>query len=166
MEQPKRVIASRWTREDYDRRPKEFDPDIAQRILEMLENGEILDFICVQDRDFPLPGTFMRWVDQEPELSIQYAASMRRRSAVIFENAIAAAESGEWDAATRMRAAQHYAERMSPERFGRPSASVASQTPNTQAANDQPSSPDYFNELKKRIDAMAARAAASKELAK
>lgn len=113
-------MATRWTPSEYRQRPREYDPRLARQIVEMVENGESLVELCSEDRDLPLPGTFLRWCDDNPDLNREYRAACRRRSECMVDSMIDA--SMDVDPArgrNRIVVAQFHAERLNPKKYAK-----------------------------------------------
>jgi len=152
---------SRWTDEDYRSRPRDFDPLLADQILERLENGEMLPEICRMSLSLPLPATFLRWLEEDQALADRYARSRRLGNEVNFDEIVAEARSGRPDAPTRVAALKHHTERSEPEKYG---PRVTNR--NVDVPDDRPAGIDHAAEFRRRIEAMAARKAAAREAAR
>lgn len=53
--------------------PTKRTPEVVEEILQRLSDGEPLAVICRSDKKFPHPNVWLRWVDDDEELSIAYA---------------------------------------------------------------------------------------------
>ena len=146
------IYQPRWAEEDYRRRPTLFDPDIADAIILRIMNGETLNALCANNRDYPLPGTFLLWLQQEPEVNLRYRKAKGIQSELMVEGILEDGKSGQWDAGTRVRAGQIYAEKTDPMRYG-PKATVV--IPHEEEAAPQI---DHTAELRRKIAVMAERA--------
>lgn len=149
-----RTVAPRWTPDDYRQRPTEYDPLVAERILRRVENGEMLPAICATDRDMPLPGTFLRWVDLDSDLKKEYNLARQRGTEVNVDEAVVAAQSR--NAAVggnESRALMWHAERQWPEKYG-PRAFVK-----TKEGEVEDGGVDYRAEVRRKIDLLAEKIA-------
>lgn len=146
------IYQPRWAEEDYRQRPKEFDPDIAQAIIERVLNGETLNSLCANNRDYPLPGTFLLWMEQEPEYHLRYRKAKNIQTELLVDGILEDGKAGTWDAGVRVRAGQIYAEKSDPMRYG-PKATVYIPRQEEEAPQV-----DHTVELRRKIAAMAERA--------
>lgn len=149
------IYQPRWADEDYYLRPKDFDSRIADQIIDKVMNGETLNTLCANNRDYPLPGTFLLWMEQEPEYNLKYRRAKNIQSEVLVDGMLEDGHSGLWDAGVRMQAGKNYVEKTDPMRFG-PKATVY-QVP--KEAEDKPVV-DHTAELRRKIAAMAEKARA------
>lgn len=145
---------SRYTPDEYRQRPRDFDPGLADEILQRVENGETLVAACFE-RAMPLPATFLTWVDDDPNLAERYEVALRRGTDVVFDEALEAA----FDADTHRGSLRHKAlmtraERLMPERYG-PRA-VLKTGPEK---DDATSGIDHQAEVRRKLGAMAKRLA-------
>ena len=115
-------------------------------------NGETLNALCANNRDYPLPGTFLLWLRAEPELNLLYRRSKEIQTEVLVEGILEDGKAGTWDASTRARAGQVYVEKTDPGRYG-PRATVV-----TERREEEAPVTDHTLELKRKINAMAERA--------
>jgi len=120
------VYQPRWAEEDYRRRPKSFDPEIALLIIERIKNGETLNALCANNRDYPLPGTFLEWLEQEPDMMARYRRAKNIQAELLVDGMLEDGKCGMWDAATRVAAGKTYVEKTDPARYG-PRATVINQ---------------------------------------
>jgi len=146
------IYQPRWGEDDYRRRPKDFDPRIAEAIIERIMNGETLSALCANNRDYPLPGTFLLWMEQEPEYNLRYRKAKTIQMEVLVDGILEDGKAGTWDAGTRFRAGQVYIEKTDPARYG-PRAMVF-----TMPKEEEPVQIDHTAELRRKIGDMAARA--------
>jgi hypothetical protein len=155
------VYQPRWSEDDYYRRPKVFDPDVAQAIIDKIMNGETVNAVCSNNRDYPLPGTFFLWLEQEPEYNLRYRRAKVIQAEVLVDGILEDGKAGTWDAGVRVNAGKIYAEKSAPERYG-PRAMVI-----TAPKNDEPPPVDHTAELRRKIstitDRVKAREAAGAE---
>lgn len=136
----------------FRQRPVDFDPDTADAIIEMIANGESLNEIC-EDRDAPLPATFLRWCRDEKGLGDRYLAALEMHADVVFDEALSAAyDPDSLRGGLRNRALMTRAERMMPDKYG-PRSTVR----NTQPKEDEGAGIDYGVEVRRKIQAMADR---------
>lgn len=145
------LYQQRWTEDDYRRRPKDFDPEIAQQIIDRVMNGETLNALCNNNRDYPLPGTFLTWLELEPSFAVKYKQAKAIQAEVLMDGILEDGKSGTWDAQTRVRAGQIYAEKTSPEKYGSRAMLIEQKKP-----EELPIDPTA--ELRKKINSMAERA--------
>ena len=145
-------LQPRWTPEEYRQKPKLYDPVLADRVLERLRNGETLGLICQQDLSMPLPGTFLEWCEQEPDLAARYAAARRMGAEVNFDAALEESGRGPIPNSTLVATLRWHTERSAPEKFG-PRSTIKLQDPK------EPSDAgyDYGAEVRRKIEDMAAR---------
>lgn len=133
-------------------RPDFYDPDIADVIIQMIANGETLSDIC-EDRDAPLPATFLRWCKEDERLMERYHEALESHVDVIFdESAAQAFDSDSVRAGVRHRALLTRAERMMPEKYG-PRATLRQ----TKEVPDEGSGIDYAGEVRRRIETISER---------
>ena len=120
------IYQPRWADDDYMHRPKSFDPDIAVAIIERIKNGETLNAVCSNNRDYPLPGTFLEWLEQEPDMNARYRRAKTIQTELLVDGILEDGKAGTWDAAARVNAGKIYAEKTDPARYG-PRATVINQ---------------------------------------
>lgn len=142
--------APRWAPEDYRQRPRDYDPKIADHIIDMIEQGETLSAICGGDRDLPLPGTFVRWAEDEDELGRKYERAVRIGSIVHNDEIL---EEGRKGNGLNVHALKLHTERALPGKFG-PRAAMAPPP----AREDTSAGIDHGAELRRKIEQMADRA--------
>lgn len=151
----------RWTADDYRQRPREYDPLCADIIIDHVNNGETLSVICLNDRDLPLPGTFLLWTEQEPELAVRYNDALRRGTDLNFGRIAEEATNADGMSSIRIAGLKHYTERAYPEKYG-PRSIIKNLTPKDQE-NELPGGYDFTAEFRRKIESMAKRIALSKE---
>ena len=117
-------------------------------------NGETLNALVANNRDYPLPGTFLMWLRQEPEYNLRYRRAKEIQTELLVDGILEDGKAGTWDAGVRVRAGQIYAEKTDPGRYG-PKAAVW--MPPQQESDSGPVV-DHTAELKRKINAMAERA--------
>jgi hypothetical protein len=146
------IYQPRWAPEDYRQRPKDFDPELTEEIIVKIMNGETLNALCANNRDYPLPGTFLLWLRQEPDYGAKYRRAKEIQTELLVDGILEDGKAGTWDASTRVRAGQIYAEKTDPGRYG-PRATIIT-------TRDEDAEPvtDHTLELKRKINAMAERA--------
>jgi hypothetical protein len=140
----------RWTPDEYRKKPKEYDPGLAEAIVERLREGEMLPTIC-KDRDMPLPGTFLYWVSLDNELENKYIAARRIGAEVNMDLMVCAAESRDSRMAdTLSRSLTTWVEKTDPTKYG------ARATIRTKEG-DEDGGIDYRTEVQRRVDAISAK---------
>lgn len=138
--------------DDYVARPRHFDPALADIIIDMLANGEVLTDICLDER-MPLPATFLMWCREDEQLNERYRTAMELSADVTFDEALSAAYSHDTNQANiRYRAHMARAERLMPEKYG-PRTTIR----NTKEVDDAAAGIDYQSEVRRRLAAMAQR---------
>lgn len=153
-----RPITARWTPDDYRQRPRDYDPSLADDIVDRIANGEMLPVIC-NDRDMPLPGTFLRWVDEDPSLEERYLKARRYGTDVNLDEAVVAAHNSDPGlAGARSRSLMWHVERSMPEKYGPKSAMRI-----TEGKEKDVGGIDYAAEVRRKLDAMARRRRARRE---
>jgi len=151
------IYQPRWAEDDYLRRPVDFDPDLADAIILRVMNGETLNALCSNNRDYPLPGTFLLWMEQEPAYNLKYRKAKSIQTELLVDGIIEDGKAGTWDASTRVQAGKIYAEKTDPMRYG------SRATITTVQREEEPVQVDHTAELRRRIKAMADRAKAQEE---
>ena len=68
--------------------PTKRTPEVVEEILQRLSDGETLAAICRSDKKFPHPNVWLRWVDDDEELSIAYARARDVGADAIAEQAL------------------------------------------------------------------------------
>lgn len=145
------VPKPRYTKEDYRDRPRDYDPSIANEIIDRISNGEMLAQIC-DNRDMPLPGTFLRWCDADPILEKEYIDARRRSAEVsLDEMVIHAMTSDPSLAGTRSRALKDYVQMTDPARYG-PRATIR-----IPGEGEGDGGIDHRAEVRRKIEALAKR---------
>lgn len=140
-----------WRDANARQRPKEVDYQLCDRIFEAVANGADLVSLCTYDRDLPLPGTFLRWVQRDPTLAQEWQEALTIRTTVGVEEMLLVAEdSNPHRARVRFDARRFHAERLMPQRYG-PRAYLHN--------GDKPENdaPDYGSEIRRKLDQMAQR---------
>lgn len=136
----------------FNSRPTAYDPELADTIIDMIASGESLNEIC-EDRDAPLPGTFLRWCNEDAKLDERYRAALTLQADVLFEEATSAAfDPDSMKASIRHRALMARAERMMPDKYG-PRSTVRS----TKEVPDEAGGIDYAGDVRRRLEAMSSR---------
>jgi hypothetical protein len=144
------VYEQRWTPEEYRQKPRDYDPGVAEDIILRLENGEMLPAIC-RDRDMPLPGTFLKWVELDPELEKQYIRARKLASEINMDLMVCAAQSRDnRQADTLSRVLGMWAEKTDPARYS------ARSTVRTKEGNED-GGIDYREEVRRRVEAISAK---------
>jgi hypothetical protein len=146
------VYQPRWSEEDYRKRPKVFDPDLTLEIIERITNGETLNALSANNRDYPLPGTFLLWLEQEADMKARYVRAKRIQTELLVDGILEDGKAGTWDAATRVKAGQLYAEKTDPGRWG-PKATVFTAPEPEPTVVDS----DIPHEVKRKVEQMAER---------
>ena len=147
------VITPRWTPDDYRTRPKEYDPAVADIILERLANGEMLPAICSSDRDMPLPGTFLRWCELDPILESQYVSARRIGTEVnLDEMVIASQNKNVSQAILCTKALKDHVQLTDPARYG-PRSVVRT----SGEGEKEDGGIDYRAEVRRKVEALATR---------
>lgn len=108
----------RWTPEDYLQRPTDLDRQCVDYILVRLENGETLTAVCEENRDMPLPGTFLRWTREDSGIAERYQQAVADGTDVRFQEMLDTAASTRSTASLEFQALKHYTERQMPDRYG------------------------------------------------
>lgn len=153
-------LEPRWTPVEYRQKPRDFDPIVADEVLDRISNGETLGLICKTSLAMPLPGTFLRWCEQDPALATRYAEARRIGTDVNFDAALEEASRGPIPNQTLVKTLQWHAERSVPEKYG-PRSTLRL------ADNKEPSDAgfDYGAEVRRKIEDMAARREAARAAA-
>lgn len=134
--------------EAYRQRPTAFCPRTADLVLMRLENGESLAKVC-EDIDYPLPGTFLRWVEDDEALRGRYEAARRIRSHVLVDKMIDAGEMADAQRGRlRMDAYRTVAEKTAPDIYGRGRG-------DTPPGSDGRPLVDHVSELRQQIEKIA-----------
>ena len=154
----------RYTSQDYRDRPREPDPETVDYILERVANGEALDEIVEPDRDLPLPGTFLRWLREDPTLEERYRVAMHSNYDIAHHRILPAAYSDERYAQLQVNALKMYIEMGAPQKYG-PRSVVKTLGPD----DEDVAGVDYAADIRREIETMArnmearARAAADSQ---
>lgn len=144
----------RWTPEEYRQKPRDYDPLLADEIIRRLREGEMLPTIC-RDRDMPLPGTFLEWVELDPDLEAKYIRARRAGAEINLDFMVCAAESRDARMAdTLSRALTTWTEKTDPNKYG-PRATVRLKE------GEEDGGIDYREEVRRRVDAIANKLAAT-----
>jgi hypothetical protein len=128
-----------------------FDPTIAEAIIERIMNGETLNALTANNRDYPLPGTFLLWMEQEPDFNLRYRRAKQIQTELLVDGILEDGKGGTWDAHTRMKAGQIYTEKTDPARYG-PRATIWQAPPEEESPKV-----DHTAELRRKIAAIAER---------
>lgn len=140
----------RYTPEEYRKRPREYDPRIADQIIERLRNGESLIEMCHLDRDLPLPGNFVAWTFQDPNLRAAYNQALEIQSEVFVDEMITLSDGPDAQRAkVQIDARRFAASSHAPERYGRGKDRGNS--------IEDAVSPDYGLEVRRKLEAMSQR---------
>lgn len=153
---------SRWTPEEYRQKPRDWTPHLEEIVLDRIANGDLLVDICA-DRDLPLPGTFLRWCDEDPSgLGDRYRKALAIGMDVNFDEAVSEAFGSDvFRAGLRSRALMQRAERGLPAKYG-PRATVIPGKGGG-SDDDQPAGIDYAAEVRRKLQAISDRLAAPAE---
>ncbi len=157
----------RWQPEDYRQRPQDLDREVVEYILVRLENGETLTAICEENRDMPLPGTFLRWKNENNDIAARYAQALASGTECRFHEILDAAGSSRTTAALEVAALRHYTERQMPDKYG-PRATVKNITRPEGDTDGGDRGGIYAAdaaEVRKRIEDIAARREAARRAA-
>jgi len=146
------IYQPRWAEEDYRRRPKDFDPDIALAVIERITNGETLNAVCANNRDYPLPGTFLVWLEQEPDMNARYRRAKGIQAELLVDGMLEDGKAGTWDAGVRVNAGKAYVEKTDPARYG-PKAMVYT----TQAPEPELKPTDAADSVRRKLNQMTER---------
>ena len=136
-------------------RPKDFDPRIADQIIERIQNGETLNALSANNRDYPLPGTFLLWMEQEPDYNLKYRRAKNIQTELLIDGILEDGKAGTWDAGVRVNAGKIYAEKTDPMRYGAKATFVM-----PKPVEDDAPQVDHTAELRRKINAMAEKAKA------
>lgn len=138
-----------WQPDDFRQRPRDYDPALADRIVEQVANGQDLFSLCLSDRDLPLPATFLRWVERDELLRADYEQARRIRTDLLVEDILRVSDSRDSRRSrVQLDARKFHAERLAPEKYGpRP----------TGPEPDQKSTADAGAELRRRLDDIYSR---------
>lgn len=138
--------------EEFRQRPREVDFVICDEIIDRIANGETLNQICQGNRDFPLPGTFLRWCEEDPSLAERHEAARRRGADVNFDEALEMAYHPDAQRARILSEALFkHVEKTAPEKY-----SPRSVNKNVDPDKDK-GGYDASAELRRRVEEMAAR---------
>jgi hypothetical protein len=153
MGRPHRIledgVRARWTPEEYRQRPRELDFKLADIIIERIANGEMLTEIC-DDRDYPLPATFLRWLREDPNLQSLYNEALELRTELLVEGMVEVADSHDSKRAkNQLDARRFHAERLMPGKYG-PRAFTAEVKP-----GEDEGGIDYGAEVRRKLASMA-----------
>jgi hypothetical protein len=144
---------SRFGAVDYASRPRDYDPRLAEKILDRVMNGEVLTDICL-DQDYPLPGMFLAWVDENKDLEEAYARAKRIGAEVTFDEVVSAAhDTDTFRGRLRSDALKFRVERSLPDKYG-PRSTVRNAE-----AKDEAAGIDHGAEIRRKLDQMAQRLA-------
>lgn len=143
----------RYTPDEYRQRPKVFDAEVAWAIVDRVSNGEVLTEMCREDRDLPLPATFLRWVREDRDLAEAYAVALEDRNDLLVEEIIELS-SGRDPKQSRVEvdARRFVVERTSPEKYGQRSYLHQRSREDADSAGV-----DHVADVRRRIAEMAKR---------
>ena len=141
---------TRFSPEEYRSRPKDFDPAVADRMIDMIANGEDLESLCRNNRDLPLPGTFLRWMQQDGSLALAYDEAKRIRAEILFEEIVPISDSSDSNRSrVQIDARKFNVQQTSPDKYGK--------VPAMTGPRQEDSLPDYAAEVRRKLDAMVKR---------
>lgn len=133
--------------EQYRQRPTVYCAQTADLVIVRLENGESLTKVC-EDVDYPLAGTFLRWVSDDPGLRTRYEAAREMRSHLLIDSIIDAGNmSDPQRGRLRLDALRTVAEKTAPTVYGRGRG-------DTPPAADGRPLVDHVAELRQKIESM------------
>jgi hypothetical protein len=94
------------------------DPQLVDRVLERMANGEILTAICVEIG--VTPGAFSHYAARDADFGQRYAHARKMQAAAIAEDVVRVADEEDDPAKGRVRsdARKWLASRLDPEKFG------------------------------------------------
>lgn len=146
------LYEQRYTPEEYRDKPRDYNPEVAEHIITRLENGEMLPTIC-QDRDMPLPATFLKWVELDPELEKQFVRA-RRFGAEINMDLMVCVSQGKDTRRSEIfsKALTIWTEKTDPNRYG-PRANIRVKE------GDEDGGIDYREEVQRRVASIAKKLA-------
>lgn len=132
-------------------RPTVYSDEIAERILELLADGQALHQLCKAE-DLPSSRTVYRWLGEHPEFARRYAQAREAQADTVFERGFEAAWNASDAALGRLRldAAKWYTAKLSPRKY-----SDKFSVEHTQQQDFIP-----LDELRRRIEESKARRAA------
>ena len=144
----------RYSPEEYRRRPRDVDFAVADEVVFRISNGELLPAVC-DDIDMPLPGVFLQWCEDDPDLSERYRRARLRGADVNFDEAVIAADHPDPARAGALsRALMWHTQLASPDKYAPRTVQR-----NVKEKPDDEAGFDPGADLRRRIDAMAARRA-------
>lgn len=145
----------RYTPDEYRQRPRDYNPGLAQEIIDRIANGQSLTEVC-DDRDMPLPATFLRWCRTDPTLGMEYEQAIRDRADVLVEEMQELASGPDPQRArVEVDARKWTAERLVPAKYGARSYQLQPKP------EEDKGGVDYAAELRRKIERLAANVAAS-----
>lgn len=99
-------------------RPTAYSDEIAERILELLADGQALHQLC-KAGDLPSSRTVYRWLGEHPEFARRYAQAREAQADTVFERGFEAAWNASDAALGRLRldAAKWYTAKLSPRKY-------------------------------------------------
>ncbi len=143
-----------YTPEEFRKRPREFDPALADLIVERVLNGEGLAEIC-SDRDYPMAGTFLQWVNRDPDLAQAYTEALKIRADLHVEQMLNVADDYNTQRARNMMDARKFAaEKILPGKYGPRAYTTVTTTEEKDVAGI-----DYGADVRRKLEAMAERLA-------
>jgi hypothetical protein len=132
-------------------RPTAYCDEIAERILELLADGQALHQLCKAE-DLPSSRTVYRWLNDHPDFARRYAQARESQADAVFERGFEAAWNADDVALGRLRldATKWYCSKLSPRKY-----SDKFQVETAPAQDFIP-----LDELRRRIEESKARRAA------
>lgn len=99
-------------------RPTAYSDEIAERILELLADGQALHQLCKAD-DLPSSRTVYRWLNDHPDFGRRYGEAREAQADTVFERGFEAAWNASDAALGRLRldAAKWYTAKLSPRKY-------------------------------------------------
>ena len=102
-------------------RPTGYNDEIAEKILDLVIDGQPIRFICSQV-DMPSVATVMRWLADYPEFAKQYAQAKEMYAHCIFDEILHIADSCDptevQKAKLMIDARKYIASRLAPKKYG------------------------------------------------
>lgn len=136
----------RWTPSDFRDRPRDYAPRVAQEMCDQLANGMLLPQVCELSLEYPLPATFLMWVEQNPELAQLYSQAVRLRTDIMLDEAVLASQLPDpTSGSVRSRTLLDHVKLSNPDKYGG----------GQKARPDDVQRPDYGSEVRRRIESMA-----------
>jgi len=157
------IYQPRWAEEDYRRRPRDFDPDVALAIIDRIANGETLNAVCSNNRDYPLPGTFLLWLEQEPDINARYRRAKAIQAELLVDGILEDGKAGTWDAGVRVNAGKIYAEKTDPARYGPKAMVFTAPAPDPEVTTPAAAGENVRRKLNQMTERLNARRRAAQE---